>query len=91
VVYAKKEHPVINETTTRRLLLTVSEFGEALGIGRTLAYELVLKGKVPSVKIGRARRVPAAAVEAYVARLADEQEQANEPKRAEQPQVRQPR
>ena len=59
---------MINETTTHRLLLTVAEAGEALGIGRTLCYELVLKGELPSVKLGRARRVPVASLQAWVER-----------------------
>ncbi len=67
---------MLNATTTHRLLLTVAEAGEALGIGRTLAYALVLRGDLPSVKIGKARRVPAVAVEEYVARLSEEQKQA---------------
>jgi excisionase family DNA binding protein len=55
-------------STTGRLLLTVPEAAVALGIGRTLAYELVLRGELPSVKLGRARRIPVAALEAFVAK-----------------------
>ncbi len=61
--------------TTPRMAFRITEVGETLGIGRTLAYRLVLRGELPSIKIGRSRRVPAAAVEAYVARLIEEQNQ----------------
>lgn len=42
-----------------RIVLTVEQAAEALGIGRTLMYELVGTGQVESVLIGRLRRVPA--------------------------------
>ncbi len=38
--------------------LSVDEMAEHLGIGRTLAYELVRSGRVPSVKIGTLWRIP---------------------------------
>ena len=40
-----------------------------LGMGRTKTYELVVKGQIPSVQIGRSRRVPVAALRAFVERL----------------------
>ena len=49
-----------------RLVLTVEQAAEALGIGRTLMYELVGTGAVESVRIGRLRRIPAQALAAYV-------------------------
>ncbi len=53
----------------RRLVLTVEEAAEDLGIGRTLMYALIRDGAVESVRIGRLRRVPAEALSDYVARL----------------------
>ena len=38
-------------------LLFVSEAAVWLGIGRTLTYELVQRGELPSVKLGRLVRV----------------------------------
>lgn len=38
-------------------LLFVSEAAAWLGIGKTLAYELVQRGDLPSVKLGRLVRV----------------------------------
>jgi excisionase family DNA binding protein len=55
-------------STAGRLLLTIPEAAVALGIGRTLAYGLVLSGDLPSIKLGRARRVPVAGLAAYLER-----------------------
>jgi len=52
-----------------RLVLTVEEAAECLGIGRTLMYALITAGEVESVRIGRLRRVPADALERYVSTL----------------------
>ena len=52
-----------------RLLLTPTEAAEALGIGRSKVYELLMGGAIESVLIGSARRVPADAVADYVRRL----------------------
>ncbi len=54
---------------TLRLLLTVEEAAEQLGIGRTLMYALVKQGVVESVQIGRLRRIPADALPRYLAQL----------------------
>ncbi len=52
-----------------KLLLTTDEAADLLGVGRTTVYELLNAGLVESVRIGRARRIPRAALVAYVARL----------------------
>lgn len=44
-------------------LLTVPEAAKLLRIGRNLAYELVARGEIPSVRLGRLIRVPRAALE----------------------------
>lgn len=51
------------------VLPTVEEAAERLRIGRTTMYALVSSGAVESVKVGRLRRVPAEAVDDYVAVL----------------------
>jgi excisionase family DNA binding protein len=53
-------------TTAVRLVLTVEEAADRLGIGRTLMYALITAGEVESVRIGRLRRIPADALERYV-------------------------
>jgi excisionase family DNA binding protein len=52
-----------------RVLLTVEEAAERLGIGRTTAFALVKSGEIESVLIGRLRRVSVSAVQYYAARL----------------------
>jgi excisionase family DNA binding protein len=54
---------------TLRLLLTVEEAAEQLGIGRTLMYALLKDGEVESVHIGRLRRIPADALPRYLEHL----------------------
>ena len=51
-----------------KLLLTVPEAAQALGIGRSVVYELLLTGELLGIKIGRARRIPLVALESFIAR-----------------------
>ena len=57
--------------TKARVLLTVAEAAEQLGIGKTTAYALVRSGELASVRIGRLRRIHTDAVADYAARLVD--------------------
>lgn len=41
-----------------RRLLTVEEAAETLGMGRTAVFEQLRLGRLKSVKVGRARRIP---------------------------------
>ena len=50
-----------------RLLMTIPEAAQVLAIGTTLAYELVGRGVLPHVRLGRAIRVPRGALEAWIA------------------------
>lgn len=56
-----------------RLMLTVEQAAEVLGIGRTNTFALIKSGDLESIRIGRLRRVPADAIDAYTARLQAEQ------------------
>ncbi len=58
-------------TAKVRLLVTIADAAEALALGRSAVYELLLTGQLPSVKIGRARRIPIDALQAFVARQLD--------------------
>src|ERR1700728_3749229 len=49
-----------------RLVYTVAESGEMLGISRAFAYELVARGELPVIKLGRRRLVPKAALIAFI-------------------------
>jgi excisionase family DNA binding protein len=48
-------------------LLSVEELARELGIGRTSAYALLWSGQIPSMKVGRLRKVRAEDVEAFIA------------------------
>ena len=52
-----------------KLLLSVDEAALALSVGRSLVYELVMRDEIVSVKVGRLRRIPAQALQDFVARL----------------------
>ena len=49
-----------------RLLLKPSEVGQALGIGRSLVYELIRQGEIPSVRVGRCIRVQRASLDKWI-------------------------
>ena len=55
-----------NSNPDDKLLLTIPEVAYRIGLGRSFVYELVMKGEIKSVKIGRARRVPVSAVEEFI-------------------------
>jgi excisionase family DNA binding protein len=57
---------------SKPILVSVADAAQMLSIGRTAAWELVRKRKIKSVKIGRTRRVPIAAIQDYIERLMDE-------------------
>ena len=48
---------------TERLALSVEEAAELLGISRDLAYDLVARREIPSVRLGRRLVVPRRALE----------------------------
>ena len=54
-----------------KLLLSPEEAAAVLGIGRSRVFELMRERDLLSVRIGRSRRVPVAAIRSYVERLAE--------------------
>jgi excisionase family DNA binding protein len=61
-----------------KLLMTVDEAASMLGIARSHLYQLLQNAQVASVKIGRSRRIPVAALERFVQRRLDEDAPADE-------------
>jgi len=59
---------MIQEAAPVKVLLTIDEAAQALSIGRTLLYELLMRQQIASIKVGRVRRVPMAAIDDYVNR-----------------------
>ena len=41
-----------------RLVLTIAEAAEVLGVSRAFAYELAARGEIPVLRLGRRRLVP---------------------------------
>ena len=53
-----------------RLLFTVRETAEMLGVSRSRVYELISTEQLAPVKIGRSRRVSLASIRRFVERAA---------------------
>ena len=53
-------------------LYEVTDAMQMLRLGKTVIYELIRSGRLRSVKQGRARRIPAAAIRDYIALLEEE-------------------
>ncbi|MFI6026364.1 excisionase family DNA-binding protein [Amycolatopsis magusensis] len=68
---ASREEPETKPTRPlpERLLLTVEEAAEYLGVGRTLMYQLIKDQEIETIRIHRLRRVPREAVTAYARRI----------------------
>lgn len=47
-------------------LLKPSEAAQVLGIGRSLIYELIARGEIPSVRLGRCLRVPIESLQQWI-------------------------
>lgn len=56
----------VKDQSEERLVYTVAEAGELLGISRAFAYELVARGELPVIRLGRRRLVPKVALLAIV-------------------------
>jgi excisionase family DNA binding protein len=52
-------------------LLNVTEAAGILGIGRSVAYVLVMTGELESIKIGRRRKIPVEAIGEFIAKKRD--------------------
>jgi excisionase family DNA binding protein len=59
--------------TRVKLAYSIDEAFPALSIGRTQLFDLLRRGEIASVKVGRRRLIPAASLDAYLARLVAEQ------------------
>ena len=57
------------------LLVTVEEAARLLGVGRTLIYQQVRRGALPSVRVGRCRRIALIDLECYVEHLRNDANQ----------------
>jgi excisionase family DNA binding protein len=58
-------HPQTEQT---KRLLSAAELARELGVGRTTAYTLLWSGAIPSMKVGRLRKVRREDFETYLAK-----------------------
>jgi len=61
------DEPEVVQEPPRRLAVSVTEAAAMLGISRGLAYELVHRGELPVIQLGRRLVVPILALERLVA------------------------
>ena len=60
--------PVVTARNEERLVWTVGEAARLLGISRAHAYELVARGELPHLRLGRRLVVPKHAIATLIAR-----------------------
>ena len=59
-------------------LLTIDQARQRLAIGKSKLWQLIQRGEIRSVRIGRARRIPVEAIDEFIAReLADQADEIN--------------
>ena len=61
-----------------KLLVSIEEAAAVLGIRRTLLYELLRRGEIESVHVGRRRLIPRQALEDFVKRRRQESQEVAE-------------
>jgi excisionase family DNA binding protein len=61
-----------SEEYMEKLLFSPEEAAQALGVRRSRVYYLMRTRQLLSVRIGKSRRVPVAAVHAYVERMTEQ-------------------
>ncbi|OLT27158.1 hypothetical protein BJF83_18870 [Nocardiopsis sp. CNR-923] len=55
-----------DSNSSTKALLTIPEVMERLSLGRSALYEQMKAGRLRFIKLGRSRRIPAAAVDEFV-------------------------
>lgn len=60
-----------------KLLLRPAEVVEATGLCRSKVYAMIAVGVIPSIRVGRALRVPTASLHEWITRQIAEQEKEN--------------
>lgn len=64
----KRTMQVPSVSPDSKLLLSVDEAAAVMSLGRSSVYDLVMRREIASIKVGRMRRIPLAALENFVAR-----------------------
>jgi excisionase family DNA binding protein len=63
----KRTVATASEMQQVKLLLSVEEAAAALSLGRSLVYDLVMRGDIRSIKVRRTRRIPVEALHEFIA------------------------
>jgi excisionase family DNA binding protein len=58
--------PTEGAQVPRKLVLSIAEAAEALGVSDDLIYELTARGELPFVRLGRRKVIPAVAIQAVI-------------------------
>lgn len=58
-----------SSTADMRVLVSVEEAATMLSMGRTFVYDLIMRGEIRSIKVGRTRRVLVSSLYDYVGQL----------------------
>lgn len=66
----------IQPNTPLKRLYRVEEAASLLSLGRAFTFQQISSGRLKSVKVGRARRVPVEAIDAFIALLETETQKA---------------
>jgi len=64
----KRMNTVPEITPDMKALISVEEAAAMLSLGRTLVYQLVMRGELRSIKVGRTRRIVAFSLREYIGR-----------------------
>jgi excisionase family DNA binding protein len=59
----KTQKGAADRKAPERRTMTVEEAGEVLGISRASAYQFAATGEIPTIRLGRRRLVPIAALD----------------------------
>jgi excisionase family DNA binding protein len=57
---------VQSEKQSEQALLTPEELADHLKCGRTFAYQILARGEIPSLKLGKLRRIRREDVESFI-------------------------
>jgi excisionase family DNA binding protein len=57
----------MGQVETTRAFLSIAEVADRIGVSKTTGYNLAATGELPIVRINGVRRVPAAALERWLA------------------------
>lgn len=64
----------MSDATARPSFLTVAEVADAMRVSRMTVYRLVHAGEMPAIRVGKSFRVPASALEQYLAQATLDQD-----------------